>query len=214
VDQSSRNKPLIAKPALPKGLGDRARLLFRIFFAVAAFTCGAFFGKAQTNGSRGDISSLPCRATGVSEIVIGCTYAPASREACKYQISLRKARITFNAKGESEMHVDLSFQNLARSTFVENRPVYIEFDDNDGRNYIRRQLRTVDFRKLAPGRTKGFSNAFLAPALQPGRYLVKLWIPSSDLALRSESSHSLLLCNSASSDSTIGLNRIAEILVR
>ena len=129
------------------------------------------------------------------------------------RISLERALITFDAKHESQMHVSLTFQNHGKILFEEARVVYIEFDDELRRNYIRRPLMSIDLKSVWPGETKSFGETFLAPALRPGRYLVRLWIPSTDPASKFDKSHNLMLNNKGVAETATGLNLISTMIV-
>jgi len=52
-----------------------------------------------------------------------------------------------------------------------------------------------------------------APALQPGRYFLRLWIPNPDPALKFDPARNLLLSNEGVPEPKSGLNRIATISV-
>jgi hypothetical protein len=112
------------------------------------------------------------------------------------------------------MRVELAFKNVGEVWVQDLRTVYIEFDDEAGRNYIRRPLPSVDLRQIAPGEVKKFSDVFLAPSLRPNRYIVQLWIPSSDAAIRFDRSRDFLLSGAGVSEKSTGLNRIATITVQ
>jgi hypothetical protein len=91
--------------------------------------------------------------------------------------------------------------------------VYIALDDEAGQNHLRRPLPHVDFKKVIPGEPMTFTDRFLAPALRPGCYFVRLWIPSLDPDLKFDAAHNFLLSNQNVSDATSGLNEIATISV-
>ena len=130
------------------------------------------------------------------------------------QIVLDHAFINFDAKHESHMHIDLTFRNAGKTALTERRTVYIQFDDDTGQNYIRRPLPHVEFQKIAPGETRTFSDTFIAPALRPGRYLIRLWMPNPDPALKFDASHNLLLSNAVVVEPATRLNQIGAITVQ
>jgi hypothetical protein len=162
-----------------------------------------------------DLKEFKCEATGRSDIRVNCGYLPERPNDSDKgpRISLERALITFDAEHESQMHVSLTFQNHEKIVFEEARVVYIEFDDELGRNYIRRPLMSINLKSVWPGETKSFAETLLAPALRPGRYLVRLWIPSTDPAFKFDKSHNLMLNNKGVAETATGLNLIATIIV-
>ncbi|HTQ59755.1 MAG TPA: hypothetical protein VMI32_06010, partial [Candidatus Solibacter sp.] len=80
-------------------------------------------------------------------------------------------------------------------------------------NHIRRPLPHVNLKTLTPDTPTTSVDQFLAPALQPGRYFVRLWIPSPDPKLKFDAANNLLLGNEEVADRASGLNRIAVISV-
>ena len=158
-----------------------------------------------------------CEATGKTEIKIDCAYPDSKDRSTKRQdgprILLNHAVITFEPNDESHMFIRLTFTNESTVAFARLRTVYIAFDDETGENHIRRPLPHVDFQKLVPGEPMTFSDGFLAPALQPGRYFVRLWIPDPNPALKFDAAHNFLLGNEGIADLSSGLNQIATIFV-
>ena len=155
---------------------------------------------------------LSCKSAGDVSIVLECSFPVESikRRETARQIALTRVAIRFRPEEESQMQVDLTFTNLGSSVFNENRILYIEVDDINGKNYIRRPLPHVDFRELAPGMSKTFREVLLVPALRPNKYSVRLWIPSSEPAWKFDSGHNLLLAGAVIDQST---NLIAAITV-
>ncbi len=158
-----------------------------------------------------------CEAIGITEIRLDCTYPLPTAEAAKKQagsgIFLRRAEITFEPVHESRMRLKLSFLNKTAAPMKESRTVYIAFDDAAGQNHIRRPLPHVALQKLVPGERMTFEDEFLAPALEPGRYTVRLWIPDPDSRFKADATHSLLLANEGIAEPTLGSNRIATVIV-
>ena len=159
-----------------------------------------------------------CEFKGKEEIRIDCIYRIANSKTLgtesKPQIVLNHAVITFEPKHESRMRIELTFTNEAKTAVTERRTVYIEFNDPAGENHIRRPLPHVDFQKLSPGEPVTFVDQFLAPALRPDRYFVRLWIPSPDPERKFDATQNLLLSNEGMADHATGLNRIATIMVK
>jgi hypothetical protein len=58
-----------------------------------------------------------------------------------------------------------------------------------------------------------FSDQFLAPTLQPGRYFVRLWIPDPKPALKFDAAHNFILSNERIANLSTGLNQIATVFV-
>lgn len=167
---------------------------------------------AQTTEARAQV----CVAAGKSEITIDCQYSPTPADGAgsEPKIALVSALIRLHPRRDGRTHVELSFKNIGDDSFNDGPTVYIEFDDDAGRNYIRRTLPNVDLRQIPPGEMKKFSDAFLAPALRPNRYIVRLWIPSPDVSVRFDRSHDFLLGGAGVSEKPTGLNRIATITVQ
>jgi hypothetical protein len=160
---------------------------------------------------------IVCEGSGRAEITLDCRYSAAAvrgRNSNTPQIALERAFIQFRPRDGSHMQVELAFKNVGEVRVQDLRTVYIEFDDEAGRNYIRRPLPSVDLRQIAPGEVKKFSDVFLAPSLRPNRYIVQLWIPSSDVSVRFDRSRDFLLSGAGASERATGLNRIAAITVQ
>ena len=83
----------------------------------------------------------------------------SSKEKHATQIALTRVAIRFHPEEESRMQVDLTFTKLGSSVFNEKRIVYIEVDDVNGNNYIRRPLPHVDFRELAARNVENVSRS-------------------------------------------------------
>jgi hypothetical protein len=111
------------------------------------------------------------------------------------------------------MLIQLTFTNESDVAFAGSRTVYIAFDDEAGQNHIRRPLPHVDFQNLVSREPMTFSDQFLAPALEPGRYFVRLWIPDPSPALKFDAAHNFLLSNEGMADLSSGLDRIATVLI-
>lgn len=111
------------------------------------------------------------------------------------------------------MHIALTFSLEATVPFDAFRTVYFAVDDEAGDNHIRRPLPHVDFQKLRPGESMTFEDLFLAPALAPGHYFVRLWIPDPDPKSKFDAARNLLLGNEGMAETTGGLNRIASVTI-
>lgn len=171
-------------------------------------------GKTEAAVHSGDAN--PCHAEGKMEISLACDYSEGPDGSARNgepRIVINRAKLWFGAKEDSKMRVELTFTNTSKRAFWENRAVYIAIDDESGENHLRRLLPSVDFRKLAPGTPITFNETLRAPAFQPGRYFILLWIPSSDPALKFEVTHDFRLANTGVADENSGLNRIATFTV-
>jgi len=126
---------------------------------------------------------------------------------------LTHALLSFQPTDESHMRVELTFKNVGSTRISDTRAAYLVVDDDAGRNHVRRVLPHVDFRKLALGQALTFSELLLVGAFQTGNYTVRLWIPSSDAALKFDLSKSLLLSNEGVADPATGLNTLATFTV-
>jgi|HubBroStandDraft_2_1064218.scaffolds.fasta_scaffold38919_3 hypothetical protein len=164
-------------------------------------------------------SGTKCDVTGTTKITITCDYTPAPRAAhtsdAVAHIVLNHAMLSFETNDESHMKIELTFTNLSAAGFLEAqaRTVFIAIDEPRGKNHVRRPLPQVELHKLAPHQTLTFSETLLSPAFSPGDYVVHLWIPSADPALKFDSAHNLLLDNVGVPDSVTGLNTLASFTV-
>ena len=156
-----------------------------------------------------------CRTSEKEQITIACDYSPSLAAETggseQPRIVLTRARFSFEPSEESHMRVELTFQNAGSSSIGEARTAYLAVDDAEGRNYTRRPLPSVDFRKLAPGRSLKFSDVLLIPAYGVGRYLIHLWIPSSESQF--DSSRNWFLASQGVAESQTGLNLLATFAV-
>jgi hypothetical protein len=128
-------------------------------------------------------------------------------------IALNRAELSFKTTDENWMRLDLKFTNLDQLPISMARSIYIAFDDDAGRNFIRRPLPHVNLHGLAPGQSADFQERLLIAALRPGHYQIKLWIPSSDPKLRFDAAHNFLISSMGVGDEKSGLNKIAEFSV-
>jgi len=156
-----------------------------------------------------------CEAKSQDAIKLVCDYATttdgADNAASKPPIAIQHAEFSFETKHDNHMRVDLTFAGARPAR--EARTVYLEIDDDAGRNFIRRPLPDVDFRKLEPGAPLATVGHLLVPALQPGRYHIYLWIPSADPALQFKPAHNFLLNSAGVADKATGLNKLAAFTV-
>jgi hypothetical protein len=180
--------------------------------APAARTQAESGQRAATSTSS---ASPLCRAEGKEEITIRCNYTEAPRPISsgfdKPRIVLNRMVLSFKTDEDSYMLVELTFTN--GSTVPITRTVYLAIDDDAGRNYMRRPLPQVDFRKIAPGEQLKFSDRLLAPALRPGHYTIQLWIPNPDPSLKFDPLHNFLLSNAGMANPATGLNKLAVLAV-
>jgi hypothetical protein len=121
--------------------------------------------------------------------------------------------LCFETNDESHMKIELTFTNQSAGPISDARTVFIAIDELGGKNHVRRPLPQVDMRKLAPHQTLTFSETLLSPAFPRGDYVVHLWIPSADPALKFDTAHNLLLSNVGVPDSVTGLNTLASFTV-
>src|SRR5262249_46349166 len=125
-----------------------------------------------------------CQASPGKAISIACNYTPlpaaSSEEPSSPKIALDRAQLSIgNGDGQTST-IRLRFTNIDFARVAESRIVYIQIDDEAGRNYVRRPLSSVKLDAIAPGQSLDFSQTYLFPAFEPGSYIVRLWIPSSD----------------------------------
>jgi hypothetical protein len=172
---------------------------------------------AAETGAQEISRGTKCDVNGTTKITITCDYTPAPRDAntsdAVPRIVLNHAVLSFETNDESHMKIELTFTNQSAAAFSEARTVFIAIDEPSGKNHVRRPLPQVDLRKLAPHQTLTFSEILLSPAFPRGDYVVHLWIPSSDPALKFDAPHNLLLGNIGVPDSVTGLNTLANFNV-
>jgi hypothetical protein len=158
-----------------------------------------------------------CQIAGEREITITCDYTslpmkstPAPDES---QIALNRAELSFKTKDDNWMRIVLRFTKLDGVPISEPRPVYIAVDDDAGHNFIRRPLPGVNFASLTQGQPAEFLERLRMPALRPGHYQIKLWIPSAEPALKFNAAHNFLLSSVGVGDEASKLNAIAAFSV-
>ena len=158
-----------------------------------------------------------CDIAGTEEIKITCHYTASpvtgSGSARESRVVMNDTFLSFKTQEENYMRVELTFTNDGKSAILDAHPVYLAIDDEAGSNYVRRLLPHVDFRNLAPGAMQTFSERLLVPALQPRRYIARLWIPNPAPSLKSDPAHNFLLSSEGVPDSQSGLNLIAKFSV-
>jgi len=159
-----------------------------------------------------------CELGGEKDVIVACNYTPVphfrSDAVVKPRIVLNHLVISFAENKKSNLQIELTFTNEGRTRLFDNRTVYLAIDDDAGRNYLRRVLPEVNLRKLAPGERLTFSDRLLSPAFPSGHYLIHLWIPSADHALRTDAVHNLLLTSVGVPDPATGLNTLASLTIR
>ena len=177
---------------------------------LAVFFCCAVPVFSQT-------SQPNCQVKGSGKIDISCDYKPlpetSNRAADVPRIALNHAALSFVTNDDNWATVDLAFTKLDNSPVTEARPVYIEFDDDAGNNFIRRLLPSVDFRGLSTGKKAEFSEHLRIGALRPGHYWLALWIPSPDPNLKFKSEQNFLISSVGVPDHKNGLNIITGFSV-
>jgi hypothetical protein len=168
--------------------------------------------KSQTNAP-----ASQCEPSGTRELTITCEYTAGSPADAGSRTSprvlLNRALISFNPSEDGYMNVELTFTNDSGSKITERHTVYLAIDGEKGENHMRRPLPHVDFTQLEPGRLTKFQDALMAPAFRPGRYIVSLWIPSTDPSFKFDRTHNFLLSSKGVPDPVTGLNQIAKFTI-
>jgi len=155
-----------------------------------------------------------CQATTANNLVLDCAYRlGTTRLASSPHLRLIHASMSFEIKGESYMSLSLLIANEDTVRFVERRTVFIEIDDPQGKNYLRRALSHVDLSLIDPGGTRAFSEKLLVGSFLPGDYIISLWIPSPDAEHTYNSKRNFLLSGDNVADPETGLNRLAQFTV-
>ena len=129
------------------------------------------------------------------------------------QVWLRHASISFQVKGENYLTLSLQFFNTGKNRLTESRRVYLEINDIQGRNYLRRSLTHIDLTIVDPGETRVFTEKLLVATLIPGDYVISLWIPSSQPGQTYDRMHNFLLGGDGVANSKTGLNDLALLTV-
>lgn len=172
---------------------------------------------AQTSKSQTNASASQCEPRGARELTIACEYTagspadPGSRTSPR--VLLNRAVISFNPSEDGYMRIELTFTNDSGSKITERRTVYLAIDTEKGENHMRRPLPHVDFTELEPGRLTKFQDALMAPAFGPGRYIVSIWIPSTEPSFKFDPTHNFLLSSKDVPHRDTGLNQIAKFTV-
>ena len=212
----SRNLALsTGKRALGFRLGRTALVLF-----TSVLICGhaAIQGARQTTAleSTQSVNAPKCSTSGTDDITITCTYSsaprPGSEPADRVRIILNHAVISFDPTEEEPLYLELTFTKEPADGRLAARPVYFEIDDDRDHNYIRR-LTKVDLAALTTTAPHTFSEKMQAPIFPIGHFIIYLWIPDPDPALRFDHLHNFLLSNVGVPDSPRGLNRLADFTV-
>ena len=158
-----------------------------------------------------------CETAGANGITITCNYTGTPRVPSdakgSSRLVLNRAVISLDPTEEGNLHLELTFTNEGEGRMFENRQVYFAIDDDHARNYVRRVLTKVDFSKLAQGERRTFSEALLVAIFPSGHYIVHLWIPDSDPAMKFNAANAFLLSSVGIADPASGLNTIADFTV-
>jgi hypothetical protein len=158
-----------------------------------------------------------CVVSSSRQISIACDYKPLPLRkdlpAGEPQIALNHAELQFDTRDDNWMSLSLTLTRLDSPPAASARTVYIEVDDDAGRNFVRRPLSAINIAGLAPDNPVRFDQRLIFPAFPPGHYQVKLWIPSNNPALKFKPDHNLLVSSAGVADAASGLNRIADFTV-
>jgi hypothetical protein len=155
-----------------------------------------------------------CQAATAKELVLDCSYRAGTGEFVSApHLRLIHALLSFEVKGENYMSLSLQISNEDTFRLAERRTVFIEIDDANGSNYLRRPLTHTDLGLVGPGETRTFSEKLLVGSLRPGDYIIYLWIPSSENGQTYNSNRSLLLGGENVASPDKGLNELAQFKV-
>jgi hypothetical protein len=158
-----------------------------------------------------------CRVTGTREIAVACDYTAlavdSAQAASEPLIALNHAELQFKTKDDNWMSLELRFTKLNSIPISEAHRVYIAIDDDSGHNFIRRPLPSVNLASLVPGQPAEFKERLVFPALRPGHYQIKLWIPSVDPSQMFNAAHNLLVSSFGVADEKSGMNTISAFSV-
>jgi len=163
------------------------------------------------------VGAPKCETAGAGEITITCNYTGTPRVPSEVKNSsrlvLNRAVISLSPKEEDNLHLELTFTNEGDGRTFETRQVYLQIDDDHGRNYVRRVLTNVDFSKFAQGERRTFSEMLPLPIFRSGHYIIRLWIPDPDPAKKFDAANAFLLSSVGVADPATGLNTLADFTV-
>lgn len=163
-------------------------------------------------------TSPKCEVAGTRQLHIVCEFTPVKEESfppgSAGLVAITYAELTFGTRDENWANITLKLMKLNDAAFSEEHLVYLEIDDDAGNNYIRRLLPGVKLSALAAGKPGEFTEHILFPALRPGHYEVKLWMPSAEPKNKFSPAHNLLVSSIGVGDEATGLNRLAAFSVK
>lgn len=155
-----------------------------------------------------------CQATTAKDLVLDCSYRAGTVAFVRSpHLRLIHVSLSFEVKGENYMSLSLQIANDAAVRLAERRTAFIEIDDTNGNNYLRRPLPHTDLGLVEPGETRTFSEKLLVGSFRPGDYIIFLWIPSSEAGQTYNPNQSLLLGGENVASPDKGLNKLAQFKV-
>jgi hypothetical protein len=155
-----------------------------------------------------------CQATTAKDLILDCSYrAGTGAFVSSPHLRLIHASLSFEVKGENYMSLSLQIANEDTVRLAERRTTFIEIDDANGNNYLRRPLPHTDLSLVEPGETRSFSEKLLVGSFLPGDYIIFLWIPSSETNQTYNSKKSFLLGGESVATPDNGLNKLAQFTV-
>jgi hypothetical protein len=221
------------RTALLRGISSAVKLqknkvILSILYVCLFAPIGVMSARASTAGNVGSntsskvtgtadkASESTCATTGQRVITITCAYPSGPGSAAQNNglpIAIKNFMVSFNPKEEGPITIELTFANVGNEAVQHARPVYLAVDDEEGKNYFRRELKEVDLANIASGQTMTFREEQLIAAFPQGHYFFHLWMPSNELAQTFDFRYNALLANEGLAETGSGLDRLADFTV-
>ena len=130
------------------------RLVVSAITILFSFSCGIVrpsHAEALQSPEPPKSSDHVCQATTAKELVLDCSYR-AGTEAFVSSPHLRliDASFSLEVKGENYMSLSLQIANEDTVRLAERRTAFIEIDDTNGNNFLRRPLPHTDLGLVEP----------------------------------------------------------------
>jgi hypothetical protein len=171
---------------------------------------------SKATGAADKASESPCATTGQRVITITCAYSEgrdSSEQNNGLPIAVKSFVVSFNPKDEGPITIELTFANVGMQALSKARPVYLAVDDEEGKNYFRRELKQIDLQTIEHGQTVTFREEQLIASFPQGHYTFHLWMPSNEPGQKFDARYNALLANQDLAETSSGLDRLAEFSV-
>jgi hypothetical protein len=167
----------------------------------------------QSNDDK-EVLQNSCKVATKKNVDLGCSFGHGPYSvASGSQIWLKHVSLSFEVKGENYLALSLQFSNTGTGHLTEKRSVFLEVNDTQGKNYLRRPLTHVDLSLVEPGETRVFAEKLLVTTLVPGDYIISLWIPSAQPEQTYDRMQNFLLSGDGVANPRTRLNDLANLTV-